>query len=77
MRKPAKNKVSDQLHVNRAADQHLCIRYLDSTVPLLPKFQASAVQPGLCWTWSETPKTGFLVTRLICIICSLTVHVQT
>ena len=19
-----------------------------------------AVQPGLCWTWSETPKTGFL-----------------
>ena len=24
-----------------------------------------AVQPGLCWTWSETPKTGFLATRLI------------
>ena len=23
-----------------------------------------AVQPGLCRTWSETPKTGFLVTRL-------------
>ena len=20
-----------------------------------------AVQPGLCWTWAETPKTGFLV----------------
>ena len=23
-----------------------------------------AVQPGLCRTWSETPKTGFLSTRL-------------
>ena len=23
------------------------------------------VQPGLCMTWSETPKTGFLTTRLI------------
>ena len=33
------------------------------------KFQAFshlvAVQPGLCRTWSEIPKTGFLVTRLI------------
>ena len=25
-----------------------------------------AVQPGLCRTWSETPKTGFLTTRLKC-----------
>ena len=24
-----------------------------------------AVQPGLCRTWSETPKTGFLRTRLM------------
>ena len=23
-------------------------------------------QPSLCQTWSETPKTGFLKTRLIC-----------
>ena len=23
------------------------------------------VEPGLCGTWSETPKTGFLTTRLI------------
>ena len=23
------------------------------------------VHPGLCRTWSETPKTGFLTTRLI------------
>ena len=26
-----------------------------------------AVQPGLCGTWSETPKTGFLTTRLIVV----------
>ena len=25
-----------------------------------------AVQPGLCRTWSETPKTGFLTMRLTC-----------
>ena len=24
-----------------------------------------AIQPGLCRTWSETLKTGFLVTRLM------------
>ena len=24
-----------------------------------------AAQPGMCRTWSETPKTGFLTTRLI------------
>ena len=27
------------------------------------------VQPGLCGTWSETPKTGFLTTRLISSNC--------
>ena len=35
-----------------------------------------AVQPGLCRTWSETPKTVFLMTRLICNVvprCSLSV----
>ena len=28
---------TDQLRGNREADQHLCFRYLDSTIPLLPK----------------------------------------
>ena len=28
------------------------------------KSASVAVQPGLCRTWSETPKTGFLMTRL-------------
>ena len=76
MRKPAfcicENKDADQLRGNREADQRLCFRYTDSTIPLLTKSEISslypssvAVQPGVCQTWSETPKTGFLTTRLI------------
>ena len=30
------NKDADQLRGNREADQRLCFRYLDSTIPLLP-----------------------------------------
>ena len=66
-------KDADQLRGNREADQRLCFRYIDSTIPLLSKYEISSlqpscviVQPGLCRTWSETPKTGFLRTRLIC-----------
>ena len=38
------NKDADQLRGNREADQRLCFRYLDSTIPLFlnPKFQASS-----------------------------------
>ena len=75
MRKPAfctcENKDADQLRGNREADQRLCFHYIDSTIPLLSKSEISslysssvAVQPGLCQTWSQTPKTGFLRTRL-------------
>ena len=75
MRKPAfcicENKDADQLRGNREADQRLGFRYTDSSIPLLPKSKSSSlkpssvtVQPGLCRTWSETPKTGFLTTRL-------------
>ena len=43
-------------------------RIVQSIYYLNPKFQTSshsvAVQPGLCQTWSETPTTGFLTTRL-------------
>ena len=67
MRIPAfcicKNKDADQLRGNRQAVQRLCFRYNDSTIPLLPKSEISslyassvAVQPGLCRTWSETPR---------------------
>ena len=45
MRKPAfcicKNKDADQLRGNREADQHFCFRYIDSTIPLLPKYKIS------------------------------------
>ena len=65
------NKDADQLRGSREADQRLCFRYIDSTIPLLSKYEISslytssvAVQPGLCGTWSENPKTGFLTTRL-------------
>ena len=75
VRKPAfcicENKDADQLRGNR-----LCFRYTDSTISLLPKYEISslqpssvAVQPGLYGIWSETPKTGFLTTRLKCVVC--------
>ena len=77
MRKPVfcicENKDADQLRSNREADQRLCFRHTDSTIPLLSNSEISslepsseAVQPGLYRTWSEYPKTGFLTTRLQC-----------
>ena len=62
MRKPAlcicKNKDANQLRSNCAADQRLCFRNKDTTIPLLSKSEISssvAVQSGLCRTSSETP----------------------
>ena len=56
MRKPTfcicENKDADQLRGNREADQRLCFRYIDSTIPLFSS--SKAVQPGLCLTRSET-----------------------
>ena len=47
MRKPAfcicENKGADQLRGFREADQHLCFRYTDSTIPLLPKPEISSL----------------------------------
>ena len=54
MKKPTfcicENKDADQLRGNREADQRLCFRYIDSTIPLLPytKFQASSYLVWLC-----------------------------
>ena len=64
LRKPTicigENKATDQLRGNREADQRLCFRYLNSTVPLLLESEISSfcpasvtVQAGLCLTWSE------------------------
>ena len=77
MRKPdfclGENKGADQLRSNCEADQRLCFRYSDSIIPLLFIGKISSlwpasvtVQADLCGTWSETPKTGFLASRLIC-----------
>ena len=47
MRKPAfcicENKDADQLRGNREADQRLCFRYTDSTIPLLPKSEIASL----------------------------------
>ena len=55
------NKGADQLRSNCEADQRLCFRYTDSTLPLLFKSEISSfqpasvtVQPDLCRTCSET-----------------------
>ena len=79
MRKPAfcicENKGAHQLRGHRAADQRLCFRYMDSTIPLLSKSEISslelssvAVQPD-SRIRSETPNTVFLMTRLILTLC--------
>ena len=53
------------------SDQHLCYCRLDSIIPVLAiaRFQdpsySSAEQASLSLNWSQTPKTGFLVTWLI------------
>ena len=54
------NKDADQLRGNREADQRLCFRYTDSTLPVLLKSEISSIlpasvtiQPALCRTCSE------------------------
>ena len=87
MGKPAicigENKSADQLRSNCEADQCLCFRYTDSTIPLLSKSKISSlqpssvtVQPGLCRTWSEPKFVGFLTHRLIFISESLSFLTQ-
>ena len=66
-----KNKGADQLRSNCTANQHLCIRYMDSTNPLLAK---SEISSHLLWLYSplcvgpgrKPQKTAFLTSRLIC-----------
>ena len=55
------NKGADQLRGNREADQRLCFRFSDSTIPPLLNSKISSflpssvtVQAGLCRTCSET-----------------------
>ena len=39
----AETKTQMQLRGNREADQRLCFRYTDSTIPLLPKSEISSL----------------------------------
>ena len=64
-------KGADQLRSDCEADQCLCFRYSDSTISLLllakissPYPASETLQANLCCTWSKTPKTGFLTSRL-------------
>ena len=63
----AKTKMQISCAVTTLLILHLCFHFIDSSIPLLPKYEISslqpssvAVQPGLCRTMSETLKTGFL-----------------
>ena len=70
------NKDADQLRGNREADQRLCFRYTDSTIPILSKSKISSlypssvlVQPGLSRTCSVTtllvfPRGGSIISTL-------------
>ena len=69
----ANNKDADQPAHPRRLISTFVIRCLDSIIPLFSVSEISslylasvAAQAGLNLTWSETPKKGFLVTRLIC-----------
>ena len=75
MRKQAfcicENKDADQFRGNREADQRLCFRYTDSTIPLLRKFEISSLQPssvvvqlGLCQTWFSCDTAHMIVVYL-------------
>ena len=64
-------KAQVSLHIISA----FVVRCLDSIIPLVSISEISslylasvAAQAGLYLTWSQTPKTGFLVARLIMIL---------
>ena len=68
----ANNKGADQPAHPRSLARTFVVRYLDSILSILTNAKISRLQlvsvvaqAGLNLTWSQTPKTGFLVTRLI------------
>ena len=71
MRKPkfciCENKDADQLRGNREADQRLCFRYIDSTIPLLSKPLAIFCSCTALFVSDQVgnQNAGFLMTRLI------------
>ena len=77
-------KAKAQISCDRAADKRLCFHYIDSIYnPLHPISEISTlwqssvtVQPGLCRTLTETPKTGFLAARHILYRCEQYQHLN-
>ena len=74
MRNPAFSYAKTKTQINCAADQRLCFRYTDSTIPLIPKSVISslllssvAVQPGLC----RKPRRPGFSQRGLFYLCSL------
>ena len=68
----ANNKGTDQPVHSRSLISAFVVHCMDSIIPLVSIYEISslylaslAAQAGLCLTWSQTPKTVFLVTRLI------------
>ena len=68
----ANNKDADKPAHPRSLISAFAVRFLDSKIPLVSISETSilqlasvAEQAGLSLTWSQTPKTGFLVTCLI------------
>ena len=66
------NKGADQPAYLHSLISAFVVRFLDSKIPLVSiseiaslNLASVAVQAGLSLPWSQTPKTGFLVTRLI------------
>ena len=75
------NKEADQLRGDREADQRLCFRYSDSTIPLLLKSEISSfklfpvlVQAGLCQTCSETTLLVFPGVGSFISLCQSLLH---
>ena len=67
------NNGADQPAHPRSLISTFIVRCLDSIIPPVSISKISslhlasvAAQAGLSLTWSQTPKTGFFVTRLIC-----------
>ena len=67
----ANNKGADQPAHPRSLISTFVVRCPDSKIPLLAVAEISRLseieQAGLNLTWSKTPKTGFLMTRLKCL----------
>ena len=86
MRKPvlpfANNKGADQPAHPRSLISTFVVRCLDGRIPVLAKSKFSRLElvcvaeAGLSLTWPQTPKTDFLVTRLICLQQALLLHIS-